>query len=344
VVPAAIGVVAGGLLSSISWHWIFLSNIPIGAAVLLLGVHILPTGGGQASGGIDVLGAVSGTGGLTLLILGVVQGGHQGWTSPSTLGMFAASSVLLAIFLARQRPRQTHGPHNTAATTRGAIRKRRHDHRGHLDVRHLPHHHPLHATRPRTRTTSGRIPLPADPDRTYHRHPARPRLAMRIGRHNGLTAGLAIQTIGLTWWAAAIDPDASVLTPTVLWSLGAGASILSTFILCTTTVTGPLAGSRRPRRPRRHRRARTSTLTTTGHLSSLTSGYAVALGVAATLALFGACYSSNSEAVESRTSRPASPRGLPRVLVAVVPRQPGLAGVAIARRARRQSRPTSWSG
>src|SRR3989440_7344677 len=57
----AIGVLLGGILTdSLNWHWIFLVNIPIGAAVVLLSLRLLPSGRGPAmTRRLDVGGAVT---------------------------------------------------------------------------------------------------------------------------------------------------------------------------------------------------------------------------------------------------------------------------------------------
>uniref|UniRef100_UPI00398C1714 MFS transporter n=1 Tax=Polaromonas sp. YR568 TaxID=1855301 RepID=UPI00398C1714 len=57
----SIGVLLGGVLTdSLSWHWIFLVNLPIGAAVFALCLLLLPGGKGQATGAkLDVGGAVT---------------------------------------------------------------------------------------------------------------------------------------------------------------------------------------------------------------------------------------------------------------------------------------------
>src|SRR5215831_18555230 len=45
----SIGVVLGGVLTdSINWHWILLVNVPIGVAVVLLALRLLPGGAGSA--------------------------------------------------------------------------------------------------------------------------------------------------------------------------------------------------------------------------------------------------------------------------------------------------------
>jgi EmrB/QacA subfamily drug resistance transporter len=96
-----IGVLMGGILTDIlSWHWIFLVNVPIGVAVFVLSLLVLPAGRGQASEGrLDVAGAVTVTASLMLAVYAIVNGNEVGWTSARTLGLLAASATLLGLFL-----------------------------------------------------------------------------------------------------------------------------------------------------------------------------------------------------------------------------------------------------
>jgi len=98
----SVGVLLAGLLTSaLSWHWIFLVNLPIGAAVFGLCLVLLP--GGRAAGGgarLDVAGAVTVTLSLMLAVYAVVNGNEAGWASTRTLGLLAAAAALLAAFLA----------------------------------------------------------------------------------------------------------------------------------------------------------------------------------------------------------------------------------------------------
>jgi EmrB/QacA subfamily drug resistance transporter len=98
----SIGVLLGGLLtSSFSWHWIFLVNLPIGAAVYALCLALLPNAPGTAKGGkLDIAGAVTVTTSLMLAVYAVVNGNEAGWMSARTLAMLGAAAVLLAAFLA----------------------------------------------------------------------------------------------------------------------------------------------------------------------------------------------------------------------------------------------------
>jgi EmrB/QacA subfamily drug resistance transporter len=97
-----IGVLLGGVLTdALSWHWIFLVNVPIGAAVLVLATRVLPGRGAVSSSRrLDVAGAVTVTASLMLAVYAIVNGNEAGWTSTQTLGLLAVAGGLLACFLA----------------------------------------------------------------------------------------------------------------------------------------------------------------------------------------------------------------------------------------------------
>uniref|UniRef100_UPI00258E70F5 MFS transporter n=1 Tax=Achromobacter sp. TaxID=134375 RepID=UPI00258E70F5 len=98
----SLGVLLGGLLTStLSWHWIFLVNIPIGAVVYALCLRLLPAARGAAGGGrLDVAGALAVTASLMLAVYAVVNGNEAGWTSAQSLGLLGAAALLMALFLA----------------------------------------------------------------------------------------------------------------------------------------------------------------------------------------------------------------------------------------------------
>ncbi len=98
----SIGVLLGGLLTgSLSWHWIFLVNLPIGVAVYALCLMLLPDMRGQAGGErLDLGGAVTITASLMLAVFAIVNGNEAGWTSAQTLILLGIAASLLAIFLA----------------------------------------------------------------------------------------------------------------------------------------------------------------------------------------------------------------------------------------------------
>jgi EmrB/QacA subfamily drug resistance transporter len=97
----SLGVLLGGLLtSSLSWHWIFLVNIPIGVAVYALCRALLPAGRGMADAPrLDVAGAITVTASLMFAVYAVINGNETGWTTFATLWKLGAAVVLMAAFL-----------------------------------------------------------------------------------------------------------------------------------------------------------------------------------------------------------------------------------------------------
>jgi EmrB/QacA subfamily drug resistance transporter len=98
----SIGVLLGGVLTgAINWHWIFLINLPIGVAVVLASLKLLPEAHTVTQPGrIDFAGAITVTGALMLAVYAIVNGNTNGWTSGQTLGLLAGAVVLLALFVA----------------------------------------------------------------------------------------------------------------------------------------------------------------------------------------------------------------------------------------------------
>jgi EmrB/QacA subfamily drug resistance transporter len=96
-----LGVLLGGLLTdSLSWHWIFLVNVPIGVAVCALCLRLLPAAEGRAAGGkLDVPGAVSVTAALMVATYAIVNGNENGWSSFETLGLLGLGAALFVLFL-----------------------------------------------------------------------------------------------------------------------------------------------------------------------------------------------------------------------------------------------------
>ena len=93
------GAVAGGAITTgLSWRWVFLINVPIGAVLMAVAMMSLAgtrTGGRQS---LDLTGAVTGTAGLAALIYGVMQSAGHGWASAQVLGPAGAGLLLLVVF------------------------------------------------------------------------------------------------------------------------------------------------------------------------------------------------------------------------------------------------------
>jgi EmrB/QacA subfamily drug resistance transporter len=106
----AVGLLAGGLLTqSINWHWIFFVNIPIGLVTAVLARRLLA--GDEGIGirkGADIPGATLITTSLMLGVYTIVKPAAElGWGDGQTLGLAAASLVLLVAFVVREARAET---------------------------------------------------------------------------------------------------------------------------------------------------------------------------------------------------------------------------------------------
>jgi EmrB/QacA subfamily drug resistance transporter len=100
----SIGLLLGGVLTdAISWHWIFLINLPIGIAVAFMAKRLVanPDGIGLSEGA-DFPGALLLTSSLMLGVFTILQIDKWGWGDSRTLLLSAISAVLLALFIFRQ--------------------------------------------------------------------------------------------------------------------------------------------------------------------------------------------------------------------------------------------------
>jgi EmrB/QacA subfamily drug resistance transporter len=97
----SLGVLLGGILTdALDWHWIFLVNVPVGVAVVVLTLSLIPAARiPAASRKLDVAGAVTVTVSLMLAVYAIVNGNEVGWTTARTLGILGAAGALLVLFL-----------------------------------------------------------------------------------------------------------------------------------------------------------------------------------------------------------------------------------------------------
>jgi MFS family permease len=101
----AVGVVLGGMLTTwLSWHWVFLINVPIGALAALAAPSVLPAlPPSRERTSLDPLGALSLIAGLGVLVYAISGAAEYGWGSVRTLGLLALAAVLLVAFAALER-------------------------------------------------------------------------------------------------------------------------------------------------------------------------------------------------------------------------------------------------
>jgi EmrB/QacA subfamily drug resistance transporter len=244
----ATGVLFGGLLTSISWQWAFLVNVPIVLGVLVTGARVLPARPPTASGGMDVAGALASAGGLCLLLFALLRGGVQGWGSPAVTLELVGAAVLLAAFAVRQLsakapliPRLLFRMRNVVLgnavnTLTGALLF------GVFFVLTLY----LQVVRGYTPLGAALWTMPISVSLFFGSNVIG-RLLGRISPVDALGVGMAIQAVGLAWWAASLGATGGMVTsfllPAMVWSFGCGAAIVAAFVACTSGLHGPVMGA-----------------------------------------------------------------------------------------------------
>ncbi len=96
---AALGPLAGGLLVSASWRWIFLVNVPIGVVAMAVAWWKLPEVPGHDVKRPSLWAALLVTGGVSALTFAIVKINDWGWHSPRIGLSLAASAVFLVLFV-----------------------------------------------------------------------------------------------------------------------------------------------------------------------------------------------------------------------------------------------------
>ncbi len=97
----AVGPLVGGALTSgIDWQWVFLINIPVGIGALWITLVRVEESRDPRPRRIDWPGQVTLTSGLGLLVLGLLRGNEDGWTSGVIVAELSGAVAMLALFVA----------------------------------------------------------------------------------------------------------------------------------------------------------------------------------------------------------------------------------------------------
>ncbi|MFI8961871.1 MFS transporter [Streptomyces sp. NPDC053493] len=99
----SVGLVVGGLLTSVDWRWVFFAPVVLSFLILVAGFALVPRAERPDRAGrrVDLLGALSVTGAIVLLVLAVERAAHT--TAAWTLGTLLAGLALLAVFVLTER-------------------------------------------------------------------------------------------------------------------------------------------------------------------------------------------------------------------------------------------------
>ncbi|MDI3387308.1 MFS transporter [Streptomyces sp. B-S-A8] len=224
---AAGGLVGGVLTDLLSWRWVLLINVPVGALVLVAGaVWLSESRSGQARR-LDLPGAVLVTAGLATLAYGIVQTEAEGWTAPATLAPLAAGLVLLLVFLLVEartrvplmplklfRVRSVSAANASMFICGGAMFAMWFFMT--LYAQNVLHYSPLKA---------GLALIPSSLTIVIGSKLA-PRLMPRLGAKNVSMLGIVLAAAGFGWQSAAMSADGayitSIMLPGIVMMLGAG--------------------------------------------------------------------------------------------------------------------------
>lgn len=246
-VAAPIGLVLGGFLTEVDWHLIFWINVPLGLVIAAVAVAALPAPS-RTPAPVDLAGAVAATGTLSLLALAAVSFEASGPAAAGTIGAAGGAVACGLLLVLRQR-------HAATPLIPPTLLRNRSVTAGNgifalvgtallgtfffvtLYLQEIRGLAPLHAT-------LAYVPIPLA---ALAGTQVAPWVIGRLGPHNALGAGLLIQSLTLATWAVVGDASGhlvpTLLGPTVPWALGMGISIVSSFVICTSGVPGPVAGA-----------------------------------------------------------------------------------------------------
>ena len=96
------GLVFGGLLTEVGWRWTFFVPGPLAALLVVAGLRLIPREKASAAAGqsFDILGAISISAAMLVLVRTVVTAPGHGWSDAQTLAGFAIAALLLIAFVA----------------------------------------------------------------------------------------------------------------------------------------------------------------------------------------------------------------------------------------------------
>jgi DHA2 family multidrug resistance protein-like MFS transporter len=101
---SAIGIASGPMLGGVLlehfwWGSVFLVNVPIVAAALVLGYLFIPDSRDPSAPRLDALGSLLSIVGLATLLWAIIEAPSHGWTSPEVLAAFAVGALLALGFV-----------------------------------------------------------------------------------------------------------------------------------------------------------------------------------------------------------------------------------------------------
>lgn len=101
--PAFGPVIGGYLVTTVSWHWLFLINVPIGVIAIAASARLLRDTGYREHRRFDAIGLVLATIGLVSCLFGFARASDWGWVSGRTVGFLGVGALFLVTFVLWER-------------------------------------------------------------------------------------------------------------------------------------------------------------------------------------------------------------------------------------------------
>jgi EmrB/QacA subfamily drug resistance transporter len=103
-IGAGLGIVlAGPIVDALSYHWLFWIPFALVVLTTIATVFFVPESPIKVPGRVNWLGAALLSGWLVCLLVGVSEGSGWGWGDPRTVGLFAASALLLGLWIRNEQ-------------------------------------------------------------------------------------------------------------------------------------------------------------------------------------------------------------------------------------------------
>jgi MFS family permease len=99
-------VIAGPVTEHLNYHWLFWIPLVLAAAATAATALFIPESPVRTPGRINILAAITLSGWLVLLLLGITQGPSWGWGSPATLTLFVTAALLFVLWVQIERGSQ----------------------------------------------------------------------------------------------------------------------------------------------------------------------------------------------------------------------------------------------
>jgi EmrB/QacA subfamily drug resistance transporter len=330
---AAAGSLTGGILTDLlGWRWVLFVNVPLGAFLIAASAVALSESRGEVRPRLDVAGAVTVTGGLTLLVYGIVSTDIRSWGSAATISTLIGGVALLTAFAVIEARVATHplvplhifgsrsiSTANGIAVTIGAALYGLYFFLS-LYLQQVDGYSPLKA---------GLAFLPAALS-TMVGALAGARLVTRLGARRQLVLGPLVGAAGLLWLRSLSVSDGylgHVLGPLVLSGMGLGLSFVPMTIAATAGVpaseAGLASGLINSTRQIGGALGLAVMATAAAGASSAAVGYDRAFTICATAVLIGAALALALPGRPTRTRRTPSSDNAPEPIVVESPtRQP----------------------